>query len=194
MSGARYSLRVDVAKPADIYKPSFGPARSPARQDGGPKIGKDGVSPGAGKRSGSPGVGQGRNASGIQRVLGKRRVGGRTEFLVKWYASEAAADSWVSSSVIEPELLRDFEAKRQRRQLLQSQARADGAPADDDFGPMRILAHRGRGDDPLDGSYLVQRAGTRLSHAMWMSGCHVEPALLKGFREGIKRVRALKPA
>ena len=64
---SRYPLRVDVAKPAVVYVPSFQKDKDPTKQ-----------SPSKPDAS-SPSSSQ----TPRERILGKRRRSGRTEFLVK---------------------------------------------------------------------------------------------------------------
>ena len=128
MSGAerkRYPLRVDVAKPAVIYQPSCATAAVKSAPSAKP-------------------IAQGVAAlPTAERVLGKRRRSGRTEFLVKWVGKDQSANSWELSKTIDATLIEQYDEvmqpcqalarwlaiphdsrlswqKRKRRQLMQS--------------------------------------------------------------------------
>ena len=191
---SRYSFRVDVAKPAAVYQPSFETVRTP-----GCASGLDGVPTPKAIKTSSPSA----RSAGLRAecVLGKRRnrTSGRTEVLVQWVGREST--TWVPSSTVNALLVREFEAKRQRRELLQGDAddarSARGAP-------VRILAQRASGgdddddtDDERDGptEYLVQFSGCRLSEAEWVAAEDVDdPELLAQFDQAVARVRDLSQA
>ena len=107
---ARYPLRVDVAKPAVMYQPTFGADKakpSPSRPEAAL----------ASSSSGATGGGGGAASGATERILGKRRAGGRTEFLVKRQGDKES--TWEPAKAVSAAAMQEFEAKRQSRQLLQ---------------------------------------------------------------------------
>ena len=181
---SRYPLRVDVAKPAVVYQPSFGKdaAKSPARPAAA-----------AGEPSSSAGGGA---SGGKERILGKRRRGGKTEFLVK--RPGGGESTWESSKAVSASAVRDFEEKRQSRQLLQSrlasakqakQGAASGGPdPNEGRDPYRILAQR-----RFEGGqrYLVHWMGCSVTDASWESAKRINnPALVSEFENAVKRARS----
>lgn len=190
---SRYPLRVDVAKPAVVYQPSFGkdkdkdkdaPKPSPSRPEG------SSVSPG------------GSAQTPRERVLGKRRRGGRTEFLVK--RPGESESTWESSKSVSARAVQEFEEKRQSRQLLQSrlatakQAKpsakpsaskpsalgpAEAATSTEKMTPHRILAQR-----RLEGGqrYLIHWVGQSVTNASWESAKRLNnPALVHEFEQAV---------
>ena len=181
----RYPLRVDVAKPAVMYQPSFGNTKqSPSSKVGGEAVGASaGVPRGGGGGGGSEGGSSGGGSGGgsgkpSERVLGKRRRAGRTEYLVKRPGS--AESKWEPAKAVSAAAMEEFVAKRQSRQLLsqakqpqarQSQAKqstSDGAAENGTAGrlPRRILAQR-----RFEGGqrYLVHWEGMSVADASWES-------------------------
>ena len=173
---ARYPLRVDVAKPAVVYQPSFDKAKPSPVKEG------SGQSP-SGSGSGTP----------RERILGKRRRGGRTEFLVK--RPGAGEATWESSKNVTAGAVAEFEEKRQNRQLLQSrianakqakQGASTSAVADPDVSDKtayRILAQR-----RFEGGqrYLVHWAGMSVTNASWESAKRLNnPALVQEFETAV---------
>ena len=99
-SGAR-QLRTAVAKPAEIYTAQWGK-------------GDDAEA--------SPKPKKGTHDDDIERVVGKRRRSGRTEYLVKW--GDGSPNSWEAPRTIDPALVEQYEEKKKRRQM-SSQAVGD---------------------------------------------------------------------
>lgn len=194
---ARYPLRVDVAKPAVIYQASFAKdkdknkettKRSPLKPP------SDGLSPGGGMSS-----------TPRERVLGKRRRGGRTEFLVKRAGSSEGV--WEGVKSVSAKAVAEFEEKRQSRQQLQNRlanakpgkgggssaahATAHAAPDPEaEKAPYRILAQR-----RMEGGqrYLIHWAGQSVTDASWESAKRINnPTLVHDFEQAVRRVRALR--
>lgn len=174
---ARYPLRVDVAKPAVIYQASFGKDKDPTKPS--PSKNEGDFSPGS---AGTP----------RERVLGKRRRGGRTEFLVK--RSGGSESTWESSKAVSARAVQEFEEKRQSRQLMQNRL-ASAKPAKPNAAsavgvealpggervPYRILAQR-----RLEGGqrYLIHWVGTSVTDASWESSKRLNnPALIHEFEQ-----------
>ena len=109
-SGAR-QLRTAVAKPAEIYTAQWGK-------------GDDAEA--------SPKPKKGTHDDDIERVVGKRRRSGRTEYLVKW--GDGSPNSWEAPRTIDPALVEQYEEKKKRRQM------SSQAVGDDD-------GHAARADD-----------------------------------------------
>ena len=141
-SGAR-QLRTAVAKPAEIYTAQWGK-------------GDDAEA--------SPKPKKGTHDDDIERVVGKRRRSGRTEYLVKW--GDGSPNSWEAPRTIDPALVEQYEEKKKRRQM-SSQAVGD----DDGRVAQRILAQR-----RMEGGkrYLVHWRGRTVAQATW------EPAAVLG--------------
>ena len=87
-SGAR-QLRTAVAKPAEIYTAQWGK-------------GDDAEA--------SPKPKKGTHDDDIERVVGKRRRSGRTEYLVKW--GDGSPNSWEAPRTIDPALVEQYEEKK----------------------------------------------------------------------------------
>ena len=175
---SRYPLRVDVAKPAVVYQPSFGKEKDPLKPS--PCKPSDNLSwSGSHKHS----------------ILGKRRRGGRTEFLIKW--SGSAEPVWESSRVVSVRAVQDFDDKWQSRQLLESQlekarhakhsiAASGGKDApiiDRSPIPYRILAQR----RPEGGQrFLIHWAGQSVANASWESAKRINnPTLVHDFEQAV---------
>lgn len=180
---ARYPLRVDVAKPAVVYQPSFDKLKP------SPQKTTSSNSPG-GSASGGGGSGTSR-----ERVLGKRRRSGRTEFLVKRVG--VAESIWESSKNVSASAVQEFEEKRKNRQILQSRlanakpAKPGGASVgvDEDGGevrvPYRILAGK-----RFEGGqrYLVHWAGQSVTNASWEPTKRLNnPALVQEFEAAVRK-------
>ena len=171
---SRYPLRVDVAKPAVVYQPSF-------RKE------KDTTKPLASKSS--------ENLSSVGSyshcILGKRRRSGRTEFLVK--RSGSAEPVWESSKAVNILAVQTFEDTWQSRQQLEYQLGAakhmmqpggsDSSISDRNPYPYRILAQR-----QLEGGqcFLIHWAGQSVADASWESAkCINNPALVHDFEQAV---------
>ena len=171
---SRYPLRVDVAKPAVVYQPSF-------RKE------KDTTKPLASKSSD--------NLSSVSsfshRILGKRRRSGRTEFLIKH--SGSAEPVWESSKAVSTLADQAFEDTWQSRQQLENQFGAakhimqprgsDSSISDRNPYPYRILAQR-----RLEGGhrFLIHWAGQSVANASWESAkCINNPALVHDFEQAV---------
>ena len=180
----RYPLRVDVAKPAVVYQPSF------------EKLKPSPVKSATATSPGGSGGGGGGGSPPRERILGKRRRSGRTEFLVK--RAGVAESTWELSKNVSASAVQEFEEKRQSRQLLQSrlasakQAKQGGgasAPAADDSGevrvPYRILAGK-----RFEGGqrYLVHWAGQSVTNASWEPTKRLNnPALVAEFEAAVRQ-------
>ena len=181
---ARYPLRVDVAKPAVVYQPSF------------EKLKPSPVKSATANSPGGSGSGGGGGSTPKERILGKRRRSGRTEFLVK--RSGVAESQWELSKNVSASAVQEFEEKRQSRQLLQSrlasakQAKQGGgtsASVAEDSGevrvPYRILAGK-----RFEGGqrYLVHWAGQSVTNASWEPTKRLNnPALVAEFEAAVSR-------
>ena len=110
-----YPLRQGVAKPAVIYQPTMGPAKE--KEPGSPTP-KASTAPGgkaaktSGGASSSGASGSGAAGTKVERVLGKRRRSGRTEFLVKWVGKDQAANSWEPGKSVDPALIEQYDEVR----------------------------------------------------------------------------------
>lgn len=106
-----YPLRVGVAKPADIYTPTFGNASgaSPAVTGKAPDASKVPASKPGQKPGAAAGSGAGTK---VERVLGKRKRSGKTEFLVKWAGRDASANSWEPAKSVDERLVEQYEEVR----------------------------------------------------------------------------------
>jgi hypothetical protein len=193
----RYPLRVDVAKPAVVYQPSFGKDKDKEKEKGGKE--KEVKTPSAGKPESSATSPGGSAATPRERVLGKRRRGGRTEFLVKRAGSSES--TWESSKAVSARAVQEFEEKRQSRQLLQSrlatakQAKQPAANTADgpitDKTPHRILAQR-----RLEGGqrYLIHWVGQSVTDASWESAKRLNsPSLIHEFEQAVRATGPTHP-
>ena len=110
-----YPLRQGVAKPAVIYQPTMGPAKE--KEPGSPTS-KASAAPGgkaaktSGGASSSGASGSGAAGTKVERVLGKRRRSGRTEFLVKWVGKDQSANSWEPGKSVDPALIEQYDEVR----------------------------------------------------------------------------------
>jgi len=106
-----YPLRVGVAKPADIYTPTFGNASgaSPAVTGKAPDASKTPASKPGQKPGAAAGSGVGTR---VERVLGKRKRNSKTEFLVKWVGRDASANSWEPAKGVDERLVEQYEEVR----------------------------------------------------------------------------------
>ena len=150
-----------MAKPAEIYTAQWGK-------------GDDAEA--------SPKPKKGTHDDDIERVVGKRRRSGRTEYLVKW--GDGSPNSWEAPRTIDPALVEQYEEKKKRRQM-SSQAVGD----DDGRVAQRILAQR-----RMEGGkrYLVHWRGRTVAQATW------EPAAVLGelvgeFEAAVRRAAPSRP-
>jgi hypothetical protein len=173
----RYPLRVDVAKPAVIYTASFNKDTkpSPSRSASG-EASASGASPHPRR----------------ERVLGKRRRGGGTEFLVKRPGCES---TWEAAKSVAPSAVQEFEDKRQSKQLLQSrlasakhnkQTAGAGGSGDPnaDRTPHRILAQK-----RFEGGqrFLVHWVGCSVTDASWESAKRLNnPSMIQEFEMAVR--------
>ena len=196
---ARYPLRIDVAKPAVVYQPSFGkpsPSRPMAPELAG------GVPTGGGASGACAGAGGGAGASAAAasaKVLGKRRRAGRTEVLVKHPGG--GESQWQPIKSVSAAALAEYEVKRQRQQLQQSRmggaakpakqpqaVEADGADPTDERMPFRLLAQR---RFETGQRYLVHWEGHSVTDASWESAKRINnPAMVADFEAAVKRARS----
>ena len=168
---ARYPLRVDVAKPAVMYQPSFGVAKpSPAKPAEAPS---------------SSSSGGGTNPT--ERILRKRRRSGKTEYLVKRPGKGDA--TWEPAKSLSAAAIHEFDAKRQSREQLQNRldsVKPTKQPADEaplDRKPHRILAQR-----RFEGGqrYLIHWIGMSVTKASWESAKRLNnPTLVQDFENAV---------
>ena len=179
---------------AVVYQPSFDKLKP------SPQKTTSSNSPG-GSASGGGGSGTSR-----ERVLGKRRRSGRTEFLVKRVG--VAESIWESSKNVSASAVQEFEEKRKNRQILQSRlanakpAKPGGASVgvDEDGGGSRAVPHPRRQALRGRARYLVHWAGQSVTNASWSTKRLNNPAhpvqefeaAVRKFATSDSRARALR--
>ena len=133
-ASVRYRLRVDVAKPSEIYQPSFGPTRSPGdaiKPAERTVSGGKGPPSTSGKRKPAPSLSAGSKSGGSGRVVHRiisveRKPGAEASCFVQWRGTAVGDSRWEPARALNtPALLPQFvQAVRRVRALSEADVRS----------------------------------------------------------------------